>query len=221
MKANRTSMLKRDTSAQVGIGTLIIFIAMVLVAAIAAAVLIQTSGVLQQKAQATGEEATSEVSSNMKVLAAEGIRDDTTDLSDNIDLLEVQVSVSAGGSAMDLEQMVISISDGDTTNTLTYNDSANLSDSSFRAEEIRDEDDSFDNSTNPVMNKGDLIRLYISTTNEGDKIIDSQNVSTSNLVLDPRTDVQLTFTPESGTPQQMSFVTPSSYGVDKRLSLYP
>lgn len=219
MKANRTSMLKRDTSAQVGIGTLIIFIAMVLVAAIAAAVLIQTSGVLQQKAQATGEEATSEVSSNMKVLGIEGVRNSTND---NISLLDVQVSVSAGGDAMDLEQMVISISDGSETNTLTYNDSANVSDQYFRAEAIRDEDTSFDNETSPVMNKGDLIRLYISTHNNATKVnLNDQTVTDSDLVLDPRTDVQLTFTPEAGIPQKMSFVTPSSYGVDTRLSLYP
>ena len=119
--------LIRNCHAQVGIGTLIIFIAMVLVAAVAAAVLIQTSGVLQQKAQKTGKESVTEVSSNIDIESVEGWRsgtnasatDDDT-FSDTVDRLDLRCSLKVGSESVDLNQVVITITDGTTTNDLRY-----------------------------------------------------------------------------------------------------
>ena len=122
MKANKRLRMKKDTHAQVGIGTLIIFIAMVLVAAVAAAVLIQTSGVLQQKAQSTGKQATQEVSSNLMVKGVEGVRAKNTsvDMSSTVDLLKLKVGLNVGSAPVDVNQVVVSITDGTTANNLVY-----------------------------------------------------------------------------------------------------
>jgi flagellin-like protein len=127
MKANNRRRVSKDDQAQVGIGTLIIFIAMVLVAAVAAAVLIQTSGVLQQKAQTTGKEATKEVSSNVDIDSVEGWRggmnasssvEDT--FSSNIYRLDLRASLKVGSEPVDMNQAVLTITDGTTTNDLRY-----------------------------------------------------------------------------------------------------
>lgn len=127
MKANSQHRVSNDDQAQVGIGTLIIFIAMVLVAAVAAAVLIQTSGVLQQKAQTTGKEATKEVSSNIDIDSIEGWRgglnasssvEDT--FSSQIYRLDLRASLKVGSEPVDMNQVVITITDGTTTNDLRY-----------------------------------------------------------------------------------------------------
>ena len=90
---------------QVGIGTLIVFIAMVLVAAIAAGVLINTAGFLQSQAEATGQESTDLVSERIDVSSEVGIvgNADTGEL----EAIRLSVSGAAGSSQIDLSETTI------------------------------------------------------------------------------------------------------------------
>jgi flagellin FlaB len=90
---------------QVGIGTLIVFIAMVLVAAIAAGVLINTAGFLQSQAEATGQESTDLVSERIDVTSEVGIVGSEADG----ELSEIRLSVSGapGADQIDLSETTI------------------------------------------------------------------------------------------------------------------
>ena len=103
-------MFNTEDRGQVGIGTLIVFIAMVLVAAIAAGVLINTAGLLQAQAQQTGEETTAEVSNVVQISEVIGNDTQTAGAEGEIDVLNLSVRLASGSDPVNLSQASYTIS---------------------------------------------------------------------------------------------------------------
>jgi flagellin FlaB len=113
-----------DDRGQVGIGTLIVFIAMVLVAAIAAGVLINTAGFLQSQAEATGQESTDLVSERIDVTSTVGIVNNS-DNPDELDEIRVGVAGAAGSNQIDLSSATIQAVGPNGQENLIFTDSDN------------------------------------------------------------------------------------------------
>ena len=91
------------TRAQVGIGTLIVFISLVLVAAIAAGVLINTAGVLQAQSEETGQESTAQVTDRLGAVSVTG--DNISN--ERIRTVNVTVSKSPGSGDINLQNVTV------------------------------------------------------------------------------------------------------------------
>ena len=180
-------MFNDNDRGQVGIGTLIVFIAMVLVAAIAAGVLINTAGLLQSQAEATGEESAEQVSDRVQVSTVIGEADEFTagegDGStlptgaeeERIDGVSLTVSRSPGAGDINLENVIIEVFANGESDTLTEGDG-------FSVDKVNDNGDGDDktladssdrailsfalNNTSPdaTLGTGDTIQLQVTTS---------------------------------------------------------
>ncbi len=200
MKANRKCLNNND-SGDVGVGTLIIFISMVLVAAVAAAVLIYTTGALQQKATKTSKEATQQISSNIIVEKVMGDRG--AGLNSTLDTLLVRIKPDVGTTSIDLRQVIVTVMDSTNRYDLNYG-------TNYSAVAVRDEDKSFNVST-PVLNSGDLVEIQINNSASG----------MSSISLQPRKTFWLSLNQETGQAVNLEITTPNSYGVYRYIQLYP
>ena len=69
MKRKEMKNENENTLAAMGIGAMIVFIALILVAAVASAVIIQTAEKLQQNAQTTGDQTQQQMASKISLLS--------------------------------------------------------------------------------------------------------------------------------------------------------
>jgi archaeal flagellin FlaB len=103
--------------ADMGIGTLIIFIAMILVAAIAAGVLIQTATSLQNKALLTGERSKSQVSTSIRPIV---IYAEDGSSGNNVENIYLTLKLAPGSDAVRFGDLLLEFSLKNLSTDYTY-----------------------------------------------------------------------------------------------------
>ncbi|ELZ11990.1 flagellin B1 [Halovivax asiaticus JCM 14624] len=185
-----------------GIGTLIVFIAMVLVAAIAAGVLISTAGQLQAQGEATGEESQAQISDNIQVLTSSAAVDDSTDPS-NVDEINLVVGPASGADTIDLTQATIHALSSDASESLEYADADGAG--SFTTENVYGTSSS---NGSVLTSSGD--RSQITITSTGSSVISN---------LEPGDSATLEIVDQSGATTYVEVRLPSSFADKSEVSL--
>ena len=221
--------LKRKDVGSIGIGAMIVFIAMVLVAGIAASVLIQTSTKLETQAMTTGHQTIQEVAGGLAVYDIAG-----KVVTSDICQLAVTVRVRAGSPDIDLNHTTVLLSDGNTKSLLLYHGWEGTEGTWFYNSSVRDNGRIFSthcrttagpggNWTDLTFEEFGIIVLEDADSsctrtapviNTGDKVILTICCSATGALgreIPERTDVFGTVVPEVGSPGIISFTTPMAY----------
>jgi len=201
-----------------GVGTMIVFISMVLVSGLAAGVLIKVANDLQQQAQATATETMLRVSTGLTITEVWGDRG--TDVNETITYLWFKIQLQPGSPDISMDDLMIGITDYDNvqdlsfladTNNMTNWDNRNTTKSTYlrnmagistyTAEELRDPQDTFYNSSNSgnnmVITYGVMLRVFV-------------NASAAGIVLEPQDTVRVNLM-TSGYEKYEEFTLPEAF----------
>ncbi len=186
--------------AEMGVGTLIIFIALILVAAVAAGVVIQTASSLQQQALATGQAARGEIATSARVIEVSAVNG-----SDGaVEEFSMQMKLAPGSNPIKLDEVTLTLNTDNTTTTLQYVDGAVFS---TTAEEGTFVVTYLINGTNHIpgnLQRGDVIRIEF----EAPRSIGEDEA------------VRINFVPKIGTASLVMFNMPDVISTE-RVYLYP
>ena len=173
-----------------GVGTMIIFIAMILVAAVAASVLIGTANKVREQAQNTGDQAINNVASGFVVQDVTGtVNTGNTSITD----LTIQMRLQAGSPNINMDLVSIQFVSSATNDMLSFADGK----ASAAKGTLYGADSTGTGpwtGTNHVVQQGDMVTVTI-----------------TGLALGYSTSASVKIVPAYGTSTLVSFVTPSYY----------
>ncbi|TFG56778.1 MAG: hypothetical protein E4H30_02855 [Methanomassiliicoccus sp.] len=187
----------KSRRAEMGVGTMIIFIAMVLVAAVAASVLISTANQVREQAQTTGEQAIANVATGFIVQDVVG--QVNADL-DNLNNVTIFLRVTSGSPNVNMDNVVLAINTG--ADSILLNSSINASATDFGYIKLKDVQGLPDN----VVGQGDILKITIGVTG-------------SFLDIDFNQLVEIKIMPAYGQQTLITFVTPEQFSA-MNITLY-
>jgi len=209
-----------DDRGQVGIGTLIVFIAMVLVAAIAAGVLINTAGFLQSSAEETGQQSSDQVTNRLEVVNAVGIQINGAE--NTVGLVELTVRKAPGAGNIDLGATTLQMVHSSGSYDLTYGENTGATNApngtNFNVSTVQDDDTSISGSQ--VLNDpSDRATVYVDV----DDIIAGtpyDRVNTGNDAgLNEGSTATIRINTQSGGTTELRLVVPETLSSDSAVAL--
>ena len=166
--------MSTNYNASIGIGSIIIFIATIIIAGIAASIIMQTMDNLGQQAKKTGSETIRDISGGLKVIQVTGYNDQGL-----ISKLSIFTEIITASEPIDMYYTTIILSNSNQKVFLSYNQSCfndtlendifdsiifrQLNSNEFGIVVIRDIDSSI-TAEKPILNKGDLVGLLVNTS---------------------------------------------------------
>jgi len=205
----------KTKKAEAGIGTLILFIAMILVAAIAAGVLISTASSLQSKALFTGSRAKTQVSSSATPIYMYGT-DASSGSPRQINRSLTKLKLAPGSDPIKLADAVVQLDTDDSRATLTYDSSINCNLTSTAANSV------FNTTANPNRDTHYGVNYLIGATGTGYL----QRGDVIEVCMATPTDVgegeslRFSFVPKVGSPTIIDTKTPDIM-LNERVQLFP
>ena len=208
--------LRDNDRAAIGIGTLIVFIALVLVAAIAAAVIIRTSYSLKDQAESTVHGAVKEVSGAVKVMSLVGDRDPTGSGTNEatVDTVWFYISHWSGSRGVNMEEVRVVVRTSNSLAELSLDTVGGASATTFDAVEIPSGNPN--NGWDPgngmfFLDAANILKLELD--------IDAIGGGGGGNGINPTSGTTIQFLPGAGPIVQEYFETPPSYGGDRYIDL--
>jgi flagellin FlaB len=195
---------EKEKKAAQGIGTLIIFIAMILVAAVAAGVLIQTAASLQSKSLDVGRQSQEKITTDIEVVQVFAY--DTQDgmINGSIDNLSITVRLGSASTPIKLSDTLIKFdsSVASKSSNYRYSGGTNFSESTFGVNYLI----TGPSSVPGYITTGDSVEILV-TVEAGNNIAEAQRMT-------------LRIIPKNGAIKPVEMTMPSAV-IDPVTYLYP